>query len=67
MIGFAYLVERARALAAGPGRTVLGITGSPGAGKSTLAAALLAELVRGTPLAGVVIALCGVVLISAGT
>lgn len=38
------LVTRARALAAGPGRAVLGITGSPGAGKSTLAEALLAEL-----------------------
>lgn len=42
------LVERARALAgAGVGRTMLGIVGAPGAGKSTLAAALtnrLAEL-----------------------
>ena len=44
---FAELVERARALAAGPGRGVLGITGSPGAGKSTLAAALLRELGAG--------------------
>ncbi len=41
---FAELVERARALAARPGRAVLGITGSPGAGKSTLAEALLREL-----------------------
>ncbi len=40
----AELVERARALAAGPRRAVLGITGSPGAGKSTLVAALLREL-----------------------
>ncbi|MBN9097690.1 MULTISPECIES: nucleoside/nucleotide kinase family protein [unclassified Pseudonocardia] len=38
------LVARARALASGPGRAVLGITGSPGAGKSTLAEALLGEL-----------------------
>jgi pantothenate kinase len=43
---FADLVERAVALAAGPGRAILGITGSPGAGKSTLAEALLAELPR---------------------
>lgn len=34
------LVERARELAAGPGRRVLGIAGGPGAGKSTLADAL---------------------------
>lgn len=33
-------VERARELAAGPGRRVLGIAGGPGAGKSTLADAL---------------------------
>lgn len=32
--------ERARELAARPGRTLLGITGAPGAGKSTVAAAL---------------------------
>lgn len=38
------LVARAGALATGPGRAVLGITGSPGAGKSTLVATLLAEL-----------------------
>jgi pantothenate kinase len=38
------LVARAVALAAGPHRAVLGITGSPGAGKSTLTAALLARL-----------------------
>ena len=41
---FAELVERAAALAAGPGRAVLGIAGSPGAGKSTLVAALLRAL-----------------------
>lgn len=41
---FDELVDRARALAAGPGRAVLGITGSPGAGKSTLAAAVAARL-----------------------
>jgi pantothenate kinase len=38
------LVARAAALAEGPRRALLGITGSPGAGKSTLAAALLARL-----------------------
>ncbi|WP_433284777.1 nucleoside/nucleotide kinase family protein [Pseudonocardia sp. CA-142604] len=38
------LVRRAAALAAGPRRAILGITGSPGAGKSTLVAALLARL-----------------------
>jgi pantothenate kinase len=44
VITFDTLVDRARAMAAGPRRAVLGITGSPGAGKSTLAAALLAAL-----------------------
>jgi pantothenate kinase len=38
------LVRRATTLAAGPRRAILGITGSPGAGKSTLVAALLARL-----------------------
>ena len=38
------LVDRAAALARQPGRAVLGITGPPGAGKSTLTDALLAEL-----------------------
>lgn len=38
------LVRRARALAAGPGRAVLGLTGAPGSGKSTLAARLAAEV-----------------------
>jgi pantothenate kinase len=41
---FDELVARAAALAAGPARAVLGITGAPGAGKSTLAEALLAAL-----------------------
>ncbi len=41
---FDELVARAAALAAGPGRAILGITGAPGSGKSTLAAALLARL-----------------------
>jgi pantothenate kinase len=43
-ITFADLVDRARRLAAGPDRAVLGVTGSPGAGKSTLVEALLREL-----------------------
>jgi pantothenate kinase len=37
-------VERARALAGQGGRRILGIAGAPGGGKSTLAAALIAEL-----------------------
>lgn len=37
------LVARARALAARDGRALLGITGAPGAGKSTLAARLVAQ------------------------
>ncbi len=44
---FAELVDRAAALLRRPGRAVLGIAGSPGAGKSTLAAALLAALPAG--------------------
>jgi pantothenate kinase len=43
-ITFADLVERARRLTAGPGRAVLGVTGSPGAGKSTLVEVLLRQL-----------------------
>ena len=46
------LVARAAALAARPGRAILGITGSPGAGKSTLVAALLAGLAELMPDGG---------------
>ncbi|MFH8370263.1 nucleoside/nucleotide kinase family protein [Streptomyces sp. NPDC018031] len=42
----AELVEDAWRLGAGPGRRVLGIAGPPGAGKSTLARALVAEADR---------------------
>lgn len=38
------LLDRARVLAAGPGRAVLGVAGSPGSGKTTLVAALAAAL-----------------------
>ena len=38
------LLERGRALAAAGGRRLLGITGAPGAGKSTIAEALVAAL-----------------------
>ena len=40
----AELLDRARALASRGGRTILGITGAPGAGKSTLAVELAAAL-----------------------
>ena len=43
------LLDRALALLARPGRTVLGIAGAPAAGKSTLAALLLAELEQRRP------------------
>ncbi|WP_324651051.1 nucleoside/nucleotide kinase family protein [Georgenia sp. H159] len=46
------LLERARALAAGGGRRVLGITGAPGAGKSTLAHALVDALGEQARLVG---------------
>jgi pantothenate kinase len=40
----AELIQRARRLAEAGGRRILGITGSPGAGKSTLATQLVTEL-----------------------
>lgn len=43
------LLDRALALLERPGRTVLGIAGAPAAGKSTLAALLLAALERSRP------------------
>ncbi|QGN56745.1 nucleoside/nucleotide kinase family protein [Nostocoides sp. HKS02] len=43
------LAERARALVPGSGRAVLGITGAPGAGKSTLVEHLKGELARHPP------------------
>lgn len=44
MITAEQALERARALAAGGRRALLGITGPPGGGKSTLAAGIAAEL-----------------------
>jgi pantothenate kinase len=46
------LLERARRLADGGGRRILGITGPPGAGKSTLAEALATALGRQARLVG---------------
>jgi pantothenate kinase len=43
-LSVAQLVERARGLAEGGGRRLLGITGAPGAGKSTVAAAVVDAL-----------------------
>src|SRR4029453_15932749 len=43
------LVERARSLAAGGDRAILGIAGSPGAGKTTLAEPLLRRLGSAPP------------------
>jgi pantothenate kinase len=51
-ITFAELVDRARALAGGPRRALLGIAGAPAAGKTTLAE----ELVRALDAAGVPVA-----------
>ena len=45
----AYLREEAMALLARPGRTVLGIAGGPGVGKSTLATQLVAALNAAQP------------------
>lgn len=52
------LVERALALAAG-GRRLLGLTGPPGAGKSTLAAALVGELDARRPGCAVLVPMDG--------
>jgi pantothenate kinase len=49
MITFELLVDRARSLVADGGRAVLGITGAPGAGKTTLAEALIAALAPAPP------------------
>ena len=46
---FDELVERARALAAGRRRAVLGIAGAPGAGKTTVALALVRALAATPP------------------
>jgi pantothenate kinase len=49
MTTFEQLVDRARSLVTDGGRAVLGITGAPGAGKSTLTEALLAALAPAPP------------------
>ena len=46
------LVDRARALAGGSGRRLLGVTGAPGAGKSTVCSALVAALGEQVALVG---------------
>ena len=48
-LSFGALVDRARALATGGRRAVLGITGAPAAGKTTLAEELVAALGRTGP------------------
>ena len=50
-LGIDDAVLRAKALATAPGRSLLGLTGPPGAGKSTLAERLVAE-VSGSVLVG---------------
>jgi pantothenate kinase len=50
-LSVAAALDRARELAASPGLTLLGITGAPGAGKSTLAD-LVADAVEGAVLVG---------------
>jgi pantothenate kinase len=52
MISAQEALERARRLAAGGRRALLGITGPPGGGKSTLAAAIAAELGEQAVLVG---------------
>jgi pantothenate kinase len=52
MISTEQALERARRLAAGGRRALLGITGPPGGGKSTLAAAIAAELGERAVLVG---------------
>ncbi|WP_218566189.1 nucleoside/nucleotide kinase family protein [Vallicoccus soli] len=49
MTELAPLLDRARSLVRGGGRAVLGITGSPGAGKTTLAEALVRALAAAPP------------------
>jgi pantothenate kinase len=49
MITFESLVNRARSLVADGGRAVLGITGAPGAGKTTLAQQLIGALAPAPP------------------
>jgi pantothenate kinase len=48
-VTFGALVDRARALATGGGRAVLGLTGAPAAGKTTLAENLVAALAPTPP------------------
>jgi pantothenate kinase len=48
-LSFDTLVERARALASGGRRAVLGITGAPAAGKTTLAEELVAAIAKSAP------------------
>jgi pantothenate kinase len=43
------MIDRVRELAAGPGRRILGVVGGPGAGKSTLAAAIGERTERSHP------------------